>query len=60
MVRLLLEAGADPTLTNEMGTSAMEVAAYHRHTDCVMLLQVGGSDVNLSVFLGGFDLEVGE
>jgi ankyrin repeat protein len=38
MVRALLDAGADPTLTDEGGKTSIEIARAEGHTDVAELL----------------------
>ena len=40
MVRLLLEAGADPTIATNDGMTPMDIARRYGHDICVELLEV--------------------
>ncbi|CAH1796258.1 unnamed protein product, partial [Owenia fusiformis] len=48
MAEALLQAGADPGITDRQGLTAFMHAAEKRHTDCVLLLLAHGSDANIS------------
>ena len=46
MITVLLEAGADVTLCNYVGTSPLLMACHKGHNDCAVLCIAAGADVN--------------
>ena len=65
ITRMLLDAGCDPTIASDDGTTPLVVAARNGRAGCLHLLQVGsrdGSEGHLLVFsplLLSFGLEMG-
>ena len=52
ILKLLLEAGADPVLVDTRGVSALDAAAQNGYLDCLEALVAAGADANQSNVLG--------
>lgn len=47
ILKILLNSGALINVITKMERTALQIAAYHGHTECVHFLLENGADVNL-------------